>query len=211
MSAQRRPRRTKAAIENCINTAAESLIAEKGFTSTLLTDITKRAGIEPAVFYNRYKNIDEFYDELVRRYDYWLSDVVKKQAEPEQEPSEDNCAAIFDGLFSALCEDKIMQEVLRWEVSEGNPTTQRTAIFREMQNMQLVFKYKKLFRDGNSPIDIASFSALLIGGIYYLFLHKNRSTFCGVDLNDPADLEEMRRTIRSLVSLVFATLPPSLK
>lgn len=207
MSETRRPRRTKADIEKCINDAAVELITRKGFANVQLTEITRQADIEPMVFYNRYQNMEEFYDEFVKKYDYWLTDLIKQQGSEQTKPSEENCTKIMDGLISELISDKIMLEILRWEIAEGNTVTERTAMLREMLNLQLVFKYKKLFRDGNSPIDIAAFAAILIGGIYYLFLHANRSFFCGLDLNDPKDIETLRKTVSQMVSLVFSTLP----
>ena len=69
----RRPRRSKADIEAAIQRAAIAQIKKKGFSLALVTDIVKRAKIEPIVFYNRYKNLDEFYDKFVKKYDYWLS------------------------------------------------------------------------------------------------------------------------------------------
>ena len=62
----RRPRRSKADIEDAIHKAAVSQIKKKGFSLALVTDIVKRAKIEPVVFYNRYKNLDEFYDTFVK-------------------------------------------------------------------------------------------------------------------------------------------------
>lgn len=206
MSETRRPRRTKADIEKCINDAAVELITKKGFAEVQLTEITRKADIEPMVFYNRYHNMDEFYDEFVKKYDYWLTEVIKQQGADTSNPTEENCAGIMDGLISELISDKIMLEILRWEIASGNSVTERTAMFREMLNMQLVFKYKKLFRDGNSTIDIAAFSAIIIGGIYYLFLHRDRSSFCGLDFNDAKDIETMRTTVSQLVNLVFSTL-----
>lgn len=79
-------------------------------------------------------------------------------------------------------------------------------MFREMLNMQLVLKYKKLFRENNSPVDIAAFAAIIISGIYYLFLHKDRSTFCGLDLNDPSDVQTLRQTIAQLTKMVFSSI-----
>ena len=63
----RRPRRSKADIEAAIQRAAVAQIKKKGFSLALVTDIVKRAKIEPVVFYNRYKNLDEFYDKFVNQ------------------------------------------------------------------------------------------------------------------------------------------------
>ena len=51
----RKARRTKADIEKAINEAARSTIMEKGFAQTTILDIIKKAKIEPATFYKRYK------------------------------------------------------------------------------------------------------------------------------------------------------------
>lgn len=204
MKDTKRQRRSKSDIERDINTAAEKLIGEKGFANVQLTEITREAGIEPVVFYNRWKNLDEFYDEFIKKYDYWVSDMIARQTQTE--PSEQNCADILDGLAAEMESDSIMREILRWEIAQGNTMTERTAMMREMLNMQLVLKYKRLFRQGDSDVDIDAFAALMIGGIYYLFLHRDRSTFCGLDLNDPKDIAKLRNAIRQLTSLVFATL-----
>ena len=71
----RRPRRSKADIEAAIQKAAVAQIRKKGFVRALVTDIVKKAKIEPIVFYNRFKNLEEFYDQFVKRYDYWVSDL----------------------------------------------------------------------------------------------------------------------------------------
>lgn len=208
MTKPRRHRRTKEDIEKSINDAAVDLIGRKGFSGVQLSDITRQAEIEPVVFYNRYKNLDEFYDEFVKKYDYWVSEGIKRRYTPQDDtlPTEDYCKEVLNGLIDDLSEDKIMREILRWEITTGNPVTERTAMLREMLNMQLVFRYKKLFRESESPIDIAVLSALMVSGIYYLFLHRDRSTFCGLDLNDPGDIERLHKTIDAIVDLAFSTL-----
>ena len=74
---KRRPRRSKANLIECINNAAEDQIKKDGFSNVLVTDIIKRAKIEPAVFYNRFENLESFMSEFVKRYDYWFSDILK--------------------------------------------------------------------------------------------------------------------------------------
>ena len=96
----RRPRRSKADIEEAINKAAVAQIKKKGFSLALVTDIVKRAKIEPIVFYNRYKNLDEFYDEFVKNYDYWLSDLVRDSM--EEIGSEEGYSNILEKLLTNL-------------------------------------------------------------------------------------------------------------
>lgn len=97
---KRRPRRTKADIENSIKKAARSIILKKGFSEMTVLDIIKQAKIEPITFYTRYRNLEEFYDGFVREYDYWLSDVLKMSQ--DKVCSQDQYIEIFKNLFECL-------------------------------------------------------------------------------------------------------------
>ena len=154
----RRPRRSKADIEEAIQKAATAQIKKKGFSLALVTDIVKRAKIEPIVFYNRYKNLDEFYDGFVKQYDYWLSDLIRSNA---ADPStEEGLASLLEALFEKLLSDKIMTELLRWEITEGNHITERTARLRELHSMELINHFNDMFRDGD--IDMVATSTLIV-------------------------------------------------
>ena len=195
----RRPRRSKAEIEEAINKAAVAQIKKKGFSLALVTDIVKRAKIEPIVFYNRYKNLDEFYDEFVKNYDYWLSDLVRDSM--EEIGSEEGYSNILEKLLTNLMQEEIMTELLRWEIAEGNHITERTSRLRELHAIELINSYSELYHREN--FDIPAITAILVAGIYYLVLHKDRSTFAGIDINTIPGKRRMLRAIRNISSLMF--------
>ena len=113
----KRYRRTNVDIQADIIKAAESLIKKKGFASMLVTELIKKARIEPLVFYNRYDNLSEFYDEFVKRYDYWFKDVLTGVQFPTD--SELGYISIFKDVQKALQDKSVMLELLRWEIAEG--------------------------------------------------------------------------------------------
>lgn len=201
MDEPKRTRRTKTVIVQAIRQAVDEEVKRRGFALTLLGDIIKTAGIEPAVFYNRYKNLDAYYEEFVKEYDYWFTDVVGKEV-AEGEPTKTRYMNMVDRLVKELADDSILTELLRWEVAEDCPTTKRMTLFREMQVMQMMINYKKLFK--GKDVDIAAFSAIVIGGIYYLCMHKDRSPFCGIDINDEMGLAAIRKALKALVDYAFA-------
>ena len=45
---------------------------------------------------------------------------------------------------------------------------------------------------------------MLIAGIYWLNLHKDKSTFCGIDLNTKADRDKLAKLLRTIVRNLFA-------
>lgn len=136
---KRRQRRTKADIEKAINDAAERLIQNNGFSDTLITDIIREADIEPTVFYKRYKNIEEFYAEFVKKNDYWFSDIIKEAIRGED--MMDDVYNMLSALLDALSKKSMMLELLRWEVAQKNDITEHTSKLRELHTLPLAGKY----------------------------------------------------------------------
>lgn len=198
----RRPRRSKADIEAAIHKAAVSQIRKKGFVRALVTDIVKKAKIEPVVFYNRYKNLDEFYDQFVKRYDYWVSDLSH-----HLQPNLSDDAGYASGLralLEALLNDHMIVELLRWEVAEGTPTTERTAKLREIDFNQITELLQNEFKDAED-IDAVAISSLIVAGLYFMVLHKDRSTFGGIDLNTPQGRERIANAFAQLGRILYST------
>lgn len=195
----RRPRRSKADIEEAIQKAATTQIKKKGFSLALVTDIVKRAKIEPIVFYNRYKNLDEFYDGFVKQYDYWLSDLI--HASTADIHTEDGLAHMLEALFEKLLSDKVMTELLRWEIAEGNHITERTARLRELHTLELTEQYNGLLRHDDT--DMVATATLVVAGLYYMILHKDRSALGGIDINTPQGKERIHKACRTVSSLFF--------
>lgn len=195
----RRPRRSKADIEDAIHKAAVAQIRKKGFSMALVTDIVKRAKIEPIVFYNRYKNLDEFYDSFVKNYDYWLSDLIRANADTIS--TESGFVEIFDKLIDKLMQDDIMAELLRWEISDGNHITERTARLRELHSVELYGRYKRQLSGTNR--DVSPLITLIVGGIYFMVLHKDRSTFGGIDITTDDGRRQLTDAFKAFGRMVF--------
>lgn len=201
----RRKRRSNKEIEDAIIEVATQSIIEKGFNGITATGIMQKASIEPVQFYRRYNDLNGFIDEYVKRFDYWFSDVAKSYSNINDD--KEQYKKIIYGLLDSLFDNKIMQQLLIWELTEHNPTSIRTARLRELHTLPLCSKYSKIFE--KSDIDIVAISAFLIGGIYYLILHKDLSTFSGIDLNKKEDKERLHRAIEQLSEMLFSSTNPS--
>ena len=195
-----RIRRTKATIIEDIRKAAVESVLKRGFSGSLVSEIIKKAKIEPVVFYNRYQNLEEFFSEFVKGYDYWFSDVAKEAN--KLETPHDQFIALIEGLQECMIEKSVMQELIRWEIAEGNDITKRTASIREMFTLPLAEKYDDLFK--NSGIDFVAIATIIISGLYYLYLHKDRSTFCNIDMNTEEGRNRVNQAIKFLSELLFS-------
>ena len=195
-----RIRRTKATIIEDIRKAAVESVLKRGFSGSLVSEIIKKAKIDPVVFYNRYQNLEEFFSEFVKGYDYWFSDVAKEAN--KQETPHDQFIALIEGLQECMIEKSVMQELIRWEIAEGNDITKRTASIREMFTLPLAEKYDDLFK--NSGIDFVAIATIIVSGLYYLYLHKDRSTFCNIDMNTEEGRNRVNQAIKFLSELLFS-------
>lgn len=194
-----RIRRTKANITEDIRKAAVEIVIKHGFSNSLVSEIIKKAKIEPAVFYHRYQNLEEFFSEFVKGYDYWFSDVAKEAN--KQETPYNQFIALIEGLQKSMIEKSVMQELVRWEIAENNDITKRTASIREMFTLPLAEKYDNLFKD--SGIDFVAIATIIISGLYYLYLHKDLSAFCNIDMNTKEGRDRINQAIKFLSEPLF--------
>lgn len=195
----RRQRRTKASILEVLDRAAKEEIMQNGFSSALVTGIIKRANIEPQVFYNRYKDIWDFYEAFVRKYDFCLNDLLNKISDPII--SREGVAKLLKEMMRGVNSDPILLELIRWELNDANKTTKRSATLRELNFQPLTQGFQRSFK--GSGVDISGIITLMIGGIYYLSLHKKLSPFYGIDLNTEEGLAKADRVIDQLTDFVF--------
>lgn len=199
---KRRVRRTKSTIERDVLNAVSSFIEEVGFANVTLTGVAQRAQIEATVFYRRYANLEELFDQYTRKYDYWLCNISEMM--PEDLNYEDSFKWILKNLINALYKNKGMQELLIWELSDNNPVTRRTAALRESMNEPLLRIMEKVFQ--GSGLDMNVITAMMISSIYYLIIRRNRSTFCEIDFSTRKGKARLEEAINQLSTILFAEL-----
>ncbi|MCM1373417.1 MAG: TetR/AcrR family transcriptional regulator [Bacteroides sp.] len=196
----RRPRRRKKDIEEGIVKAAAEVVIEKGFVQTNIKDIMQRADMEPQIFYRRYDSLQEFYKKFVKDNEFWLSDLVVAP-DTDTESHEARLIKLLNGLVDNLKKDSVMLELLRWEIAEDNEITRASAQKREFSTLGLTKEYEFLFR--NTGVDVVGIATLIISGIYYLSLHRDRSEFCEIDMREEQSIERVKGVIAHLVRQMF--------
>jgi Transcriptional regulator len=193
-----RNRRKKADLNSHLLEAAQEMIKEVGFSDTTVVGIASKANIQASVFYNRFKDLDDFFEKLVREYDYWFNDSII---------IEENLSAIqnyengMNRLIDSFIENEIMQQLIKWELTSKNFITQRTAENRENNSKYLINYFSKDLK--NETVDFNVLTSLIIGGIYYLILHRNLSTFTSVDFSTKKGIGLLKSTINSMVRKIY--------
>jgi len=199
-----RVRRTNQEIDDTLFRAAEELISEQGFSNLTMKSIYSRANIEHAVFYKRYKDLNDFLEKFVRNFDYWLNDSMK--FDPKKGSTE-NLEEILSSLVDSMINSPCMQKLLVWEMTEKNYITERTAQNRDQNCNQFIRFFIDEYDDYD--VDYRYVCSLIIGGIYYLVLHRNMGTINFIDFSKKESMEKLKITIRLIINKLFGETKPS--
>lgn len=200
---KQRVRRTYHELKEATLRAVSELSKEKGLASITIVDIGEKAGIRADVLKRNYTSVEKILSLYAASVDYWISDLFDPK-HPLETGNEKVMIEAFTRLTNELYNDPEMQKLLIWELSEDNATTRRLAANREVFYAEVFAGYNKLFKDTGLHIDIIA--ALINAGIYYLILHRKRSTFWGVDFSKRTEKKRFLEAISQTVTLLFNAL-----
>lgn len=195
----KRHRRKKVDLEQDLFNAANKIISKYGFTGLTMSRLMREAKAENAVFYNRYRDMNDFLDKFVRKYDYWLNDSLV--FDPESANHLDNVKSVMIGLIDSLLENAPMQKLLAWEMNEDNFITRRTAQNRDNNSEALINYFEQGFKDCIINFNVST--ALLLGGIYYLIIHRKLAPFNRVDYNTKEGIDLLKKNITLIAERIF--------
>ena len=195
-----RVRRTQIAIDRDVLSAVNSLVEEVGFEKITLTSIAQKAKIESTVFYRRYDSLEDLFDRYTEKYDFWFNSIAENI--PKDISDKEIFSELLSNLIKSLYKSKGMQQLLIWELSSDNKTTRKTARMREMLNEPLVSMLEARF--AGSGVNIKVVAAIVISGIYYLILHRKRSTFCAVDFSTKIGKNQLESTVIQIIELLYS-------
>ena len=198
-----RNRRTNEQIDKEVISELEKLVAEYGFGNVNLSALMKAANIEANVFYRRYGSMENLYDRLAKQYDFWINDTIDVSSLNILGPKK-FFAETFKTLYRNLSDNTVMQKLLLYEMSVINETTKRTAETRDIMNLNLIAFYDNLFKP--AKINIKSIASILIGGIYYLILHKECAKICTIDYKTKEGENAFSEGIDFLTDIIFDRL-----
>ena len=198
-----RIRRTNEQLDKEVISEFEKLVGEFGFGNVNLSALMKAADLEANVFYRRYGSMDNLYDRLAKQYDFWINNTIDISTLNTLGPKK-FFAETFKTLFRNLSENSVMQKLLLYEMTTINSTTKRSAETRDVMNLNLITFYENLFAP--AKINIKSIASILIGGIYYLILHKECAKICTIDYKTKEGENAFSEGIDFLTDIIFDRL-----
>jgi AcrR family transcriptional regulator len=198
----KRPK-NKEATKRILIDAVGEIIRTEGYTALGVNNIALKADVDKILIYRYFTTPENLIETYVREKDYWLifSEKIRNAAAEKQGDLKEIVTGILENQFDFFYQEQEMQQLILWEIAGKSELMKEIALARESQAVDLLNAADDHFR--GSGINFRMLSALLSAGIYYMTLHKDIGEFCGIDLNQPHQREELKRTVRQNIGMIF--------
>ncbi|MEM6435206.1 MAG: TetR/AcrR family transcriptional regulator [Cyanobacteria bacterium P01_D01_bin.115] len=193
--------RDKAETKARILAAVGKLLAESGFKSLGVNAIAREAGVDKVLIYRYFEGLPMLLQQFAQSGDYWLSmeGLVGDESTIEAKTLADWMTYLLLEFMSDLQERSITQEILRWELLEGNELTDELAQVRDQLALDSL-KFLKGKGEFPPDQDVPAISAVLIAGVVYLTLRaKIHNTFMGIDFSSPQGWQRIETALASII------------
>lgn len=181
--------------------AVGKLLAESGFRQLGVNAIAREAGVDKVLIYRYFENLPILLKTFGQEGNYWLTaeELIGDESSVQAEALDEWMEILLVRFLRDLQQRTITQEILRWELLEGNELTQELA---QVRDQMAIDSLNFLSQKHPSPPDkdIPAMSAILIAGIVYLVLRaKVNPTFLGIDFSSASGWQRIEAAISSLV------------
>jgi AcrR family transcriptional regulator len=199
--------RDKAETKAKILAAVGKLLAESGFQQLGVNAIAREAGVDKVLIYRYFENLPTLLKIFGQEGDYWLTieELVGDESNFQAETLDQWMDVLLVRFLRDLQHRTITQEILRWELLEGNELTQELAQVRDQMAIDSL-KFLSQKHPFPPDKDVPAMSAILIAGLVYLVLRaKVNPTFLGIDFSSPTGWQRIETAISSLVQATVHT------
>lgn len=197
--------RDREATRERILAAVGRLLAREGFSSLGVNAVAREAGVDKVLIYRYFGGIDALLDA-------WGREMLRGASAAASAPA-DTTGSAADRAVAALLpfgrgarENPEALEIMRWELVEANPLTQRLAELREAAGVAAL-EQVGLGEQRARELDVPALSALISAGYLHLALRaKTASHWLGVPLRTR---EGWARIERAAIRLLRSALADS--
>ncbi len=181
--------------------AVGKVIQKKGYPGLTAPNIALAAGVDKKLVYTYFGGVDNLIEEYIHQKDFWkpaekkrIEDLIKKS----ENINKKEVCEILQSQFITLQSDKALQKIIHWELGETNKILRNIANRREEIVEQLFSIIMPDFEKTN--IDFRARFALILGGIYYLSLQKNKENLvCGINIKGDSGKERIENAIKDFI------------
>ncbi|WP_298919790.1 TetR/AcrR family transcriptional regulator [uncultured Nostoc sp.] len=184
--------------------AVGKLLAESGFKQLGVNAIAREAGVDKVLIYRYFENLPSLLQTFGKEGNYWITveELIEDETAVDAESLADWMVLLLTRFMHDLQERPITQEIMRWELLQGNELTHELATVRDQVAIESLEFLKQKYSFPPDK-DIPAISAVLIAGIVYLVMRtKVSNTFLGIDFSSSAGWQRIEGAITSLLEAI---------
>lgn len=167
--------------------AIGEIIIKEGFDKVGVNAIASKAGVSKVLIYRYFGSVDNMIVEYLSQNDFWINFSVDF---PKDENLKEFIKKMFRDQIHQLRNNKLEQELYRWELTHQNSVVEKLRLKREAKGITLITIVSQL--SGHPQAEIASIATLLSAAISYLvLLSSNCSMYNGIDLQSDRGWEQL--------------------
>lgn len=187
--------------------AVGTILYSKGHTALKVNNIAATAGLDKKLIYKYFGSTEQLIDEYIHSQDFWSNvtgDLVPKKI---TDGGKDFLKRMLLEQFEFVSQNKALQKVLLWSLSEERKSLQKLIDDQEA-NGEVLLKGISDPHFGDKASDHRAVMAILVAGLYYLnlFTEVNGSHFCGIDLKTEEGRSKIRQATTFLVEQTYSSM-----
>lgn len=209
---KKRIRRSKTFINSEIMKAVSAVIGEQGFSNLGINSVAIEAKVEKPFIYRNFGTFDKVLEQYILKNDYWMKFIIERAMDGKVDdlgnidvPS--LYKSLLTELYKTMDESRDFRNIILWEIYDDSSFIRKVAQRRETETKGEIDLLASYF--SNTKVDISAITALLISGVYYTVLHKEISTFCGIDFKTKEGKKRMAESLKFLSDLLFEQVEKS--
>ena len=188
-----------------IEAAGEIFLAE-GYQELGVNKIARHADVNKGLIYRYFGTLEILFKRYIEQQDFWSpykENIDQILEENKADSGKSLAKKILHEQLEYFYQNKQMQELIRWEITEKNDISRGVSNMREYAGDQMLGLTDAHF--GNTQVSFRAVMTLVIGGIYYCVLHDqtNGSKFCGLDINHPDDMRQLHKTMDQIIDWAY--------
>ncbi|MEG1499064.1 MAG: TetR/AcrR family transcriptional regulator [Bacteroidales bacterium] len=189
--------------------AVTSLVRQDGFNKLGINAIAKEAGCDKVLIYRYFGGMANLLQTWALKHDFYVNAYDKFGAELSKVKAPEDLKKIIAHILTEqlriMREDKLMQELILWEVSAITPFSTLREIREKNANL-LKSKMKEIF----PKIDIENFNmylSLLIISIDFIVIYTRHVPMInGINFAEKASYEKLNNIIPQYMDMIFDQL-----
>lgn len=184
--------------------AVGKILETKGFAALKVNDIAATAGLDKKLIYNYFGGTEQLIEAYISSRDFWSNVSVDDLPADITDGGLNAVKQIFTAQFDAVHENKELQKILLWGITERRKSLQKIADAREQSGEELLVSLIDP-HFGEEARSFRAAAALMVSGIYYLNLYAglNANTFGGIDVTTDEGREDIKKAIGMMLDLLY--------